>query len=286
MKATKQQFIELLAAAGVPDVEVVENETDSDFKLDSALQAIDGNRSGILKPKIESELRETVEKEVSGLQGGKLIQWLTKHTGVARAALNDKSDEEKVKAAIAHMSGQLDGDKQSIQAKIDELLGKHTQEIDGLKSEYETKLSAANERYMDREITDYIAAELKDFPFKSDVDKAIAIKDLKADLKSRYDLTIDETAKAVNLFSKDKPGMPALNAAGTAKVSIKDEATAYFKPRGQVATDMRDAARQALNKTNEQGGTYTPSGPQQGKGKDFTTRVNELAASQGIPVAQ
>lgn len=285
MKVTAKQITDLLSAAGVQDVEIVEDEATSEFNLDAALTAIDTAREGIIRPKIEGTLRETIEKEISGLNGGKLETWLNKHTGISRAAMKDKPDEDKIKLAINHLNAQLDGDKQGIQAKIDEILEKHNQDVEALKSEYETKLKGANDKYNDRAIEDFIEAELKDFPFKSDVDKKLAIRDLKTDLKQRYDLTPDEANRSVKLFTKDKPGIEALNPAGTTKITVKDEANAYFTPRGQVAKDTRES--NPADATNKQAqNTYVPPVGQQHQQADPVAAMNaaivNLGAAQGL----
>lgn len=291
MKVTQSQLIELVQiAAGVQNVEVVEDESQSDYNQDTALQAIDSNREGIIRPRIEGTLRETIEKEVGGIHGGKLETWLTKNTGISRAAMKDKSDEEKVALAVKHLTSQLDGDKQATQAKIDEILAEHNQQLESIKGDYESKLTAANQKYISREIRDYMKAELKDFPFKSDVDRDVAVEDLHNALMSKYDLNFDEANKAVKLFTKDKPGIEALNAAQTNKITIKDEATAYFTPRGQIAKDMRE--ERAVDHLNRQGqNTYVPTGQQTQVDQanpvgQFNQAFSQFAESQGIAVSK
>lgn len=240
MKSTPEQLITFLKGVGV-DVELVDKEEEADFDKDAVLSSLDDNRKKILKPLIEEELTENIKKDVSGRYGGTLRSQLARISGMKRVDLDKfDTDEEAIKAAWGHTSGMLDSEKAEFKKQLDEVLNTHKSEVDTLKNDYEGKLSQANQKYIDRNINEYIAAQLKDAPLPKGADRNIVAADLANALRSKYHLNYDEAANAVELFMKDNPNMPAMNQAKNARINISDEAKEFLSPRGLWMEDMRN----------------------------------------------
>lgn len=289
MKATQKQLLEFAQAAGVEAVEIVEDEAQSDFNMDTALQAVDSAREGIIRPRIETQLRDTIEKEISGLNGGKLDAWLVEHTGIKRADLKGLTDPQKVKAAKDFLVNQLEGDKQATQAKIEEL--RSTMEAERLEAvrSVEQERDQWKGKYIDRDLLEALQTELKGAPLPEKLDRSIAAKDLKSHLSELYHIQYNEQTKAIELFDKANTTMPALN--GSQKVKIMDEAKAFFEPRNNWMTDMRGANPAAATNSgaNAQAIPFgTPPAKGDGQATSYqdqlTATVNQMAMAAGAPV--
>lgn len=240
MKLTQSQLLSLLSGIGLPDVEVVEDESQSDFDENGALSAIDGNRRGILEPQIKTELEGSLKPALEGKLNGSWKSAIHRLTGIPRKEL-DKTDnlDEVVKLAISHKVGLLEGDKEQTAAKVDEMIQTHQQAIDALKQEYDGKLTAANEKYISRDKLEYVRGLLKEAPLPEGLDKDIAAKDYMRHLEDKYHLAYDEANRKAMLMDKQNPALPALNESKNAHIDFMAEAKAFFEPRSLWMKDMR-----------------------------------------------
>lgn len=250
MKVTIEQALELLKVAGVQAVEVVEDSTQSTFDKDEALTLIDNSRSQVIKPKIEAELKGDITNTVMGKLHGSLNSVLAQNTGASRSEIDRITDiSERVKFAIEHKAKQLEGSQVEIDNRFNEVINKHNQEVEALKGEYEAKVAEANNKYIQRDIQNYLATKLGDAPLPKETDRLIAANDFQKHLADKYHVSYDEAGKMVKLYDKQNPQTMALNDKGTNPVDIMSEAETYFKPRGLWHTDMRNKnAKEELNK--------------------------------------
>lgn len=240
MKATQEQLITLLKTAGLPDVEVVESEADSDFSLDNGLKAIDDTRGKIMRPTIEEELKTELTKSIDGRRGGELRNYLIKTTGISRAQIEkiDK-DQDAIKAAYDFVTANLQGDAMETKKKIDELIAAHNSEKEALANQHTEALNAERNIRIERDALDYIEANvLKDIPFPEGADRKVLARDYYNHLKGEFHTVYDETGKALNLFDKTKPTFPAMK--GNVPISLTDNSKEFFSVRGLVKKDMRD----------------------------------------------
>lgn len=240
MKLTQSQLLSLLSGIGVADVEVVDDEAQSDFDNDALLSTIDANRRGILEPQIKSELEATVANAREGKLNGSWKSALHRATGIPRMDLEkiDKIDDA-VKLAVQHKLALLEGDAQATSAKVDELIQTHQQALEAQKSEYEKQLTAANDKYIYRDKLDYVRSLLKEAPLPEGLDRDIAAKDYMKYLEDSYHVSYDEANRKAVLMDKNNPSLPALNEAKNAHIDFMAEAKNYFEPRSLWMKDMR-----------------------------------------------
>lgn len=240
-KATLPQTLEALKAAGV-DIEIVDNETDSTYDIDSVLSSIDDNRGKILKPKIAEELEQGAWEKATGKYGGLLRNKLCKETGIPISQLTKiEKDEDAIKAAIAYMNDNIQGEAAEVKKKFDEITTQHQKEIDELKSQHETALSAEKNIRIKRDSLDYIKKEvLKDIPLPDGADRDIIAEDYYNSLTNRYGVTYDENGKKIDLYQKEKPSFPAMKDGTTQPILLAEDAKGFLSVRGMVKKDMRD----------------------------------------------
>lgn len=254
MKLTQAELIALAKLVGV-DAQVVEDSNESEYDSNAALQAIDGTRSKILQPKWEQEHSERLESQVNGKLGNIIERALIKELGVDKSVFQDgMKDSDKIRAAAAAFKSNLEGDQASIDKKFTEMLEKHNAEREQLSAEYEGKLKAANDRYVEKEIFEYYQNETSKFPLSERTDKVAATRNFVNHLQSKYHIGYDEAKKIAGLYDKNNPKAMALNAAGNNLVDIMEEAKSYFTPLGIWETDTRN---KQYDPNKGQG--YTPS---------------------------
>lgn len=243
MKLTQKQLLDLLSGIGLAGVELVEDEAQSEFDNDTALAAIDGNRRSVLEPQIKQALEGELKTSTEGRVLGGIRAMLARNTGVPHSKLKEFPEdkmEDLIKFAINHKIGTLEGDKEAHAKYIEELMETHNQTLNSTKQEYEGKLQQANERYVERDVIDYIETQLKSAPLPEKLDKRIAAQDFKKHLAEKYHLSYKEAERQVALMDKANPANPALNESKNAHIDILAEAKTFFEPRALWVTDMRD----------------------------------------------
>lgn len=263
MKLTQKQLTDLLASLGVKGVEVVDDETQSEFNADSFLTAIDANREPIL----QSKFRDGLTKEIQGRQGGILRGLLTRATGMSRKELDDiEADADAIKAAIDHQLKLVEGDKQQVKDQLDQVLANHAAEIQKLAQEKDAEIAAANEKYIDRDVTEYYLDRLNGLPISEKADKKFIAGLWKEAMKASHHVKYDEQKRGVSYYNKDKTDNLSLNESGTGPIDdtaiLKDIATKI----GAWETDTRNLnpLDQLQKKTGPE--EYVPAGlanPQQ-----------------------
>lgn len=256
MKVTAQQAIELLKHAGLQDAALVEDEKESEYERDGALQAIDNARGEYIKPKIEEMLRSEIEGKIAGKVGGTLERILIRETGIDAAQFKGiTKDDDKIKLAVQHFMKSQDADKQDIQSELQKIADKHQQEKELLAKEWETKYGELNEKYVSRDTEEYLRTFLKDKPVLGDRD--VAAKDLHRFLKDDFIVKYNEEKKAAELYSRANPAMPAMNSAGTLPLDLAEYAKEKFKPRNMWADDTRHInPKEAMQRHQQQDRQY------------------------------
>jgi|GEM_PF-3769362 len=258
MKLTQQQVLAALKAMGA-DVELVESDTDATYDLNAILESVDSNRSKVLQPKWEQEHGEKIVTSERGKLGN-IIERILKRELKAdiKKFTPDMMDEDKIKMAIDDYKATLEGDQQATAGKVTELIEAHKAEVDKIKADYEAQVKSANDKYIGRDMKDYVSGQLKDIPLSKKMDRDIAMEDFYTHLQNKYHLSYDEAKKAVGFFDKTNPNMPVLK--NNMMLDLKDEAKEFFTPRGAWETDTRN---EPFN-PNE-GQNYTPVSPKNGQ---------------------
>lgn len=242
MKLTQAQLLEAAKAIGLQGVEVVENESDSDYDLNAVIAAVDDNRGKILRPKIEEEVSSELTRSIDGRRGGELRNYLIKETGIPRKDIEKiEKDHDAIKAAIAYKSSLIEGDTKEVKAKFDEIIAQHNTEKETLVKEWEDKVNAERNIRIRRDAVDYLQNSVfKDIPLSEDADRSVISQDYYNYLQGEFDARFDETGKKIDLYDKAKPSFPATIAGTSQPVNLIEHAKQYATVRGSVKKDMRD----------------------------------------------
>lgn len=250
MKFTTEQAVKFLKLAGLADAEVVAEEAESTYNQDTALKLVDTSRTAIIQPQIEASLKDSLIGAEQGKLNAVFTAALVKATGASRTELDKLQDvNEKISHAVAHKTKSLEGNQKEVEERLNEILTKHSEETEALKTEYEGKISEATNKYVQRDIQNYLAGKLGEAPLPAETDRLIAANDFQKYLADKYHVSYDEAGKLVKLYDKANTQMPALNESKTNPVDIMQEAESYFKPRGLWHNDMRKKnPKEELNK--------------------------------------
>lgn len=236
MKITLDQALDLLKKAGLNDVEVVEAEADSDVNIDEALSAIDDSRSEFIKPKLTDELMS----QVKGKQGVYLRDTLSKITGMTRNKLNAfDTDVEAVKAALSHWEETIGKKPSELKEEMDALIAAHNAEMESVRKEYDSQLSAVNAKYNDKNINDYIGGIVAEMNLPEGADKGMIAKIVRNALSDRVDLSFDAENQSV-LALKKGANTPAMNDSGTQMFDFKSAIEGALKPLGLLVEPKKE----------------------------------------------
>jgi hypothetical protein len=288
MKITQKQLAKLFTAVGVDAVEIVDDDSLSDFKQDEVLQAIDASRESVIRPRIESEIKNAAVVEAKGRVGGSLERILKRTTQIPVTEFKpDMTDEEKIEVALKFREQNLGKDVQALRDEMDKIAQTHNATLDGLKADYESKLKSEKDRYTEREIIEYIAGESKEFPFPEDADRNHLAKDLLSFIKNEAHVHWNEETRKPEYRKKDAPETPLYNEAGTQIRSTRDFAELKYKPMGKNfwQTDMssKNPAEEMakLQTQNYQNGSATPP---PGSVDQLNSNLTTFMKNQGLPV--
>lgn len=247
MKFTTQQLTEFALEMGVPAVEIVADAKDSDYNKDTATAAVHASRMEILKPQIEQDLTKTLDAQLKGKHSGEMYSILAQLSGMKRAELEaivgpdgKQSVKEAAKKAFDAVVAKSGQSAEDTKKQIDELLATHNMAIETLTKTKDGEIATAKQRYTERDIDAYlldnVVAKASLLP---NADKNFYVQQLRQDLQKDFHVSYDEAKKIVELFKKDNPQIPALNEAGTAKISIADRFTGLATKSGALVKDMR-----------------------------------------------
>lgn len=282
MKGTQEQWLSLISALAAGNAEVVDNESDSDFDLSSATSLIHSSVETILRPTLETELTESIKKEIAGLSGGTLRTTLGQLTGIDKNLLKDLKDKEAIKLAMEHYGKSIGADKEDVL----KLVEKANQDKDTEWGEKYTALEQEKEswrsKYIDRDILSALTKELENAPIPKTANREVIARDLKRELGDNYIIQYDEDKGALGLFMKDKPTIPAH--VDNVPVKVFDLAKGFLEPRGLWEKDMRN--ENPAIPTNNNGQNYVPDSGmhrvEQGTPQEWSQALKAHAERQGV----
>lgn len=239
-KLTQKQLLDLASALGLAGVELVENETDSEFNLDAALSLVDGSRKPIIESQLRGGIEEAMRKEIEGRVNGSWRSALNRATGITHSKIKDiESIDDVLKLAIGHKVSSVEGNQEETTRKFEELVNAHNEAITKANQEWEGKYNSLNEKYIGRDMLSVIEGKMKDAPLPQKLDRKIAAEDFMSHLRNKYHLSYDEAQRAIALMDKGNPAVPALNETRTQAVDMMAEMKSFFEPRALWVTDMR-----------------------------------------------
>jgi hypothetical protein len=255
MKFTTGQLIELAKEIGFQDAEVVEVDTDSDYNKDTALQTVDAARAKVLNPQFKTDMLKELTGQATRSTALEVTKRLKAMTGIDSSELKDLPWEEQLEKAVDYYKSTLSKDTEGLREEMKSMAEKHNEAIELSKKQIKETEDGWKSKWNSREIRSTLESVLKDAPILEGADRGVIAEDFQNHLVNKYHLSYDEAAKAVNLFTKDNPEMPAFNETKTATIQLIDEAKNFLTPRGLWQTDMR-------NKKPPTGGEeYKPANP-------------------------
>ena len=280
MKLTQTQALEALKLAGVSAAEIVDNEADSEYDADTVLEQVDASRGAIITPKVRAEMKTDLEKSIGGMIGKKLQQHLKKVTGFT-SFTDGMTDDEKITAALDHFVSNHDKNKGDAQEAINKLIAAHTSELESVKTDLTTKLTASEQRFADRDLMDYFRKKVNALPIQEAADKEF-YADLLFNRAKTLGIVKLEGDKA-NYFKADNPELPLMNAKENDVFDDTVWAKDLLTKAGVIKTDMRHNAPN-LNGGTQQASTPMPGNVANGRAKDsgesFFESVKNFTKSQ------
>jgi hypothetical protein len=237
-KWTIEQLTGLLAVAGVPHVEITDDEAESDFDADAALQSIDSVRSQIIAPKLLAEKTGELHKQLAGRINGSLRSQLSQKTGIVARELEGLDSKEMIEKAFGHFLSIAAKDTEELIQERDQLLKDQASREQQLNADWQQKLQQANDRYIAREITEALHKDHREARgLPKDANRLAMAEMFKDVLAKQYLMRYDEETKQVLLYDKQDPEQ---------RVYTNDTKTSYLKP-----ADVMTAHYKKLNLWNE-----------------------------------
>ncbi len=259
LKITTVQALALLSAAGAPPVEIVADEKDAstEFSADAALASIDEARTAVIRPKIEGEIRTEVSKAAAGKSAGTIRSIVKRKFGLKEADLEGLNEEQMIEKGLTTRDEKLSKDTEELRKEITDLTEKHAGELSKKEDEWKGKVKDAEDRYTERDIDEYLAAQVKGVPRTGGNELAQA-RQLKAHLRDTYNIVWNAEKKAVELREKANPEKLAMNAVGNQLLALGDVTRTFLTDLGVAATDQRHVnPKDAMN--NDRGGAADDS---------------------------
>jgi hypothetical protein len=164
--------------------------------------------------------------------------------GIQAKDLGDDQAEAEgvIKKALELHNAKFSADTEDLRKQITELSSKHTQTLTEKEKEWQDKLTAAEQRYIDRDIMTAAASILKTIP-RTGGDENVQARELVRSLREKYHLHWDDKEKdplkALSLRKLDNKEAPALDATGTTVLSVANEAKSWAELMGLSSKDMR-----------------------------------------------
>lgn len=239
IKLSAAQAIELINQLGA-DVELVDDKhADSTLKFDEAISSVDQSRIKILKPNIESEIKESLTSSLAGKFGGDLRANLRRLSNgqLKTSDLKDLKDDEAIQKFLDVMIGQKDSSLEEIRNQQRTQLQEWETEKNRIISEKDSEFSKLKSLYTERDIDSYLENALNEIPRIGGNIKA-QTQLAKSFIRSKYKDHYDDSNKLLELRDLVNPDKLALN--GNVAVSIKDALTEFAKEAGILKTDMRN----------------------------------------------
>jgi hypothetical protein len=256
-KVTQQQLMSLLSNL-IGDVQLVENETDSDFSEEAVLQSLDNNRLPIIKQKVHGEIHQQLSRQIND----KYRKLLSEKTGISVADLKDLGDNEIIERAFEHFKGSLPDQTKESQQRIQEILDAHTQEKTRISSEYENKLKDVETKLTRKSMLDVLNRyhrDAKGLPEKANREKLAQV--FLQHLESQGIVKLNETGDDIEIYDRTNPEYRLLDQSKSKQIGVADFIKPYYSDLGMWNEDTRDVPATTAAKNAPSGINTTPAAP-------------------------
>ena len=248
-KLTQQQLIDQISRLTGQPVELVENDTDSDFDESAFLSAIDTARTPIIK--------QLVSKDISGETSRKTHAAYRKTVselfGIPSSEIADLEPKAMIEKGLTHYKSTL-GDGSDTQKKIDAILADHARIIQEKEHEWSGKNSELETRLTRKSMIDVLSRYHKDaagLPEKANREKLAAL--FLSHIEGKGVIKLNEAGDDIEIYDRKDPNTALLNSSNTDKMKVSDFMKPYYSELGMWNEDNRDlsatsaAARAATN---------------------------------------
>lgn len=203
-KASLEQANDLLQRLKL-GVQVVADETEADTDFD--VDAVTTDFYAEVPKQLPKEAKDVIISAELGKTMGTLRTNLSREFNLSKKDMEEKSVDELIKMAVNTTKGNKDADEQAVQAKIQEIRSELEAEnaelraqLEQTNGEWEGKLTAAQQRYIDRDINQSIYNFVDKYPSKGG-DKNRQARALRRELEdSGIVIKYDEATKQNQYF--------------------------------------------------------------------------------------
>lgn len=280
MKIKPSRAIDILKLLGIQDAQLVAEEEDEEYDEKTFFDTVDANRRVVLEPQISDKLLN----DLKGKTGGTLRTLLVRTTGISRKVLDEiPTDEEAIKTALQFREEKYSTDSKTMREQLDGITAGHQTELETLKAQYEAKVAEANQKYISRDIDDFIVSKLEKKALPEGADRKEVAKILRNLLSPDIDLGFDETERKPLTFQKGTQN-PALNLAKNNSFDWDEAIDAKLNPLGLLRKDMRD--QKPEDAMRDRGGDYKngnqnqlPKGPVSDYNTQRQAQMDKLAGA-------
>lgn len=260
-KFTAKQLTDLLSKLTNQAVELVENDTDSDYDENVLLSAIDSSRTPIIKQLVKDDIHgEALRKTNDAYRKS-----ISSKFGVPLSELNGLESDAILEKAIDHYkSNSTDSDKAQ-QKKIDEILKAHSDEVARINGDWEKKHNEVTGQLTRKSLIDVLAKAHKNATgLPVDMNKDKAAEAFLSELERKGVLKLTQDGSDIEIYDRNDPTTRLLNQSKTANITVNDFLKGHYTELGLWKDNTSDVnALTAANRAaslNTTTNTPAPSG--------------------------
>jgi hypothetical protein len=228
-KLTTKQLTDLVSKLTNQSVELVENDTDSDYNEDTLLSAVDGTRTPIIRQLLKTEIHGEASRKVNDAYR----KSISSKFGVPLADLNGLESDAILEKAIEHYRLNTTDTEKSQQKKIDEILKAHSDEVTRITSDWEKKHNEVTGQLTRKSLVDVLAKAHKNATgLPVDMNKDKAAEAFLSELERKGVLKLNEDGSDIEIYDRNDPSTRLLNSSKTANITVNDFLKGHYTELG------------------------------------------------------
>lgn len=238
-KLTQAQLTALLSKLLSQDVELVENDADSDFNEEALISAIDKGRTPIIKQLVSKDIHGQALRTTNTAYRSSI----SKLFNIPLSEIEGLESEELLTRAMEAYKSTLPDAGKDAQKKIDEMLKAHADEKQKITQEFQQKHSELESRLTRKSMIDVLRKYHKDasgLPEKANRDKLAEV--FLSHLQGNAIVKLNDAGDEIELYDPKNPETRLLNSSSTANVSVSDMMKPYYLDLGMWNEDTRDVS--------------------------------------------
>lgn len=252
-KFTIQQLVEIVEAAGVPAVEIVDDpsKSDPDFDVHNHLSTIDESRKAIIIPQFEASVNESATKAATGKASGLMLQAMLnkfKATGITRKELEDKGKiEDQLDLCLERHNATFSKDNEALRNELTAQAEKFTKSIEEKETKYKQQLQQKEAEYVERDLREWALGVISK-KSNYDGDNLERAKGLLSNIREQAHIHWDADKKMPSFRDKNNNEVPLLNDTKTKELDGEYFEDQYAQKMGYRMKDAR-----SLNPSQQMG---------------------------------